>query len=130
MRKKPLLLIILIGIVIFASGCGQPDFYDNNAIKGKKALSQTEDQYLVYFYKPTCPYCIEYKPTLEQYEQKDDALTLYKVDLSKKRESKTWDIYDIKKTPTILHVKRMDDGEVKIVDKIVGVKTLEEIPTK
>lgn len=130
MRKKRLLFITIIGITLFVSGCSQASFYDNNAITGDQILNQTDDQYLVYFYQPNCSHCIEFKPTLEKYEQQNNALTLYKIDLSKVSEKSTWEEYDIKGTPTIFHIKRMDNGEVKIIEELLGVKELKEIPTK
>jgi len=131
MKKKHLFFIMLISIVLFISGCSsQPGFYDNNAITGKDVLTQTEDEYLVYFYQPNCSHCVEFKPTLEQYEQQENALTLYKIDASKPSEKSTWEEYNIKGTPTILHIKKMDNGEVKVVAELLGVKELEEIPTK
>ncbi len=130
MRKKHLFFIMIISIALFISGCSQSGFYDNNAITGNQILNQTDDQYLVYFYQPNCSHCIEFKPTLEKYEQQANALTLYKVDLSKASEKSTWEEYSIKGTPTILHLERMDNGEVKIVEELLGVKELGEIPTK
>jgi len=105
-------------------------FYTKNVITGDQILNQKEDQYLVYFYLPNCSHCAEFKPTLEKYEHQNNSLMLYKVDLSKEGEYKTWEEYSIKGTPTIFHIKKMDNGELKIINELVGVRELEEIPIK
>jgi len=105
------------------------DFFEYNIISGSNILSQSEDDYLVYFYKPDCPYCTKFNPILKEYEKEQDALPLYKVNLGLEAEAETWDVMGIQGTPTLMRIKRVD-GTKKIAAHYLGLMQLEGIPRK
>lgn len=124
MKKFTFIAMFMLALVVLA-GCGQKSFYSENAISGKEAFKQEESEYLVYFYMPTCTHCQAFKPTLEEYVTKPDALKMYKVNIELATERETWSKYEIEGTPTLVLVK---DG--KEVERFLGVQELEDIPVK
>lgn len=127
MKKIKILILALLTVVLAA--CSESEgFYSTNAIKGSEAFNQEEDNYLVYFYSPVCQHCQAFKPTLEKYVRKEDALPIYKVNLNNASENPTWEQYQIQGTPTLIHVKRKN-GVIYEVNRLVGGQDLDTIPT-
>lgn len=128
MNKMKLALLIGLSLLIL-SACGGSGFYKTNAILGADVYTQADTEYLVYFYMPTCSYCREFKPTLEEYVVKEDALPIYKVNLALSTEKASWTDYSVQGTPTLVHIKNQDGDKVE-VDRFVGVQKLADIPVK
>ncbi len=134
MGKKFLIIIVIFNLLV-VSGCvsrgtsAKNDFLEYNIISGSSILSQSEDDYLVYFYKPDCPYCAKFNPILKEYEKETDALPLYKVNLGLEAEAETWDVMGIQGTPTLMRIKLVD-GAKKVADHYLGLMQLEGIPRK
>lgn len=124
MKKIKLILLALVSVLVLGA-CGGENFYSDKAINGTQAFKQKDERYLLYFYMPTCAHCQEFKPTLEEYVLKEDALPIYKVNLSMPNEQVTWDTYKVEGTPTLVLV---ENG--KEIERFVGGQELEDIPTK
>lgn len=95
-------------------------------IKGEEVFDQPDEKYLVYFYQDSCPYCQEFKPTIEAYQKQENAWPVYYVDLESKEEQKTWDELNIRGTPTIFGIDK-SEGTIS-VHVWEGVLELEELP--
>lgn len=122
--KKLLFMFIITSLFTILVGCSE-----NKDILGKDALSQPEEDYLVYFYQPQCSYCQEFAPTVEKYMEQENALKLYTVNLAQPYEKDTWQIYHVQGTPTLIRVQNKD-GEKQEVNRWLGVQPLESLPTK
>lgn len=128
MNKIKIALLVGLSLLIL-SACGGSGFYKTNAINGKEVYTQVDKEYLVYFYMPTCSHCQEFKPTLEEYITKEDALPIYKVNLSLANERESWSKYAIQGTPTLVLIKDQNGDKVE-VDRLVGVQKLDDIPVE
>lgn len=126
MNKMKVAILAVLSVLIL-SACGGSGFYKTNAIAGTETYKQGDPEYLVYFYMPTCSHCQEFKPTLEEYITKDDALPMYKVNLALPAEKESWANYDVQGTPTLLHIEDRNGDKVEI-DRLLGVQKLADIP--
>ena len=95
-------------------------------ISGDEVFEQPDEKYLVYFYQDSCPYCQQFKPTIEAYQKQENALPVYFVNLEKPEEQKTWDELNIRGTPTIFMIEKKE-GKIG-VQVWEGVIPLEELP--
>ncbi|CAM4386969.1 thioredoxin family protein [Bacillus manliponensis] len=83
---------------------------DNQAMKN--VINSNEDTF-VYFYQPTCSFCIEAALILDEILKEKD-ITLYRIDISKESNLKAWDQYEINGTPSI--IKFRDGNEVNRIE--------------
>jgi predicted bacteriocin transport accessory protein len=95
-------------------------------ISGDEVFDQPDEKYLVYFYQDSCPYCQQFKPTIEAYQKLENAWPVYYVNLEKPSEQKTWDELNIIGTPTIFGIDKTQ-GKISVMIW-EGVVSLEELP--
>ena len=134
--KKVLSLFLIIGTILVLTACGSSAYIDNskfiNITDADNNLSEVkEDEYLVYYYAVSCVHCANFKSTLKEYLDKEDALNIYAYNLdndglheSAKEVAEKFGIA-VEGTPTLAYVK---DGV--LVDVVVGVQELDEIFVK
>lgn len=121
MKKLIIILVVLIaffgGILGYAYMGGITDSVGTE-IPSNEISTQKESEYYVYFYQPTCKYCILAKPAMTQFSEDETAAgkPVYIVDLSLSKNSKVFtseedfsdisgDNYKVIGTPTLIKVK-------------------------
>lgn len=96
-----------------------PEYQDNIILPSELEEKVTKgEEVFVYFFSPTCKYCQEATPSVNDVFEEGGVL-LYKYNLLEFEEG--WDIYGIPGTPTILHF-----NNAEIVGQIAGAKSKEE----
>lgn len=110
--KKILLILVFSFISLFA--------FEHLTVKNIDEKTK-KGNYIVDFYAIWCPPCAVIDKNLESYDKEKKAeLSIYKVDIDQQRA--LLKKYSVKSIPTLLYIK---DG--KVLDKIRGVKTLEDL---
>jgi predicted bacteriocin transport accessory protein len=121
-------MLVLVGILL--SACG-PAFSDGVYDKKEMFKEDVEKEFILYYYATSCVHCSNFKPTVNEYAQLDNALPIYAIDGD---DEVTHDIYKyfieekgwtLEGTPTMYHIK---DGEV--VEVYQGVQELKDLPLK
>lgn len=82
LKNKKLLLLLLV-LCIFITGCKQQKFDD--VISIDEIFAQEEEKYYVYFYKDNCPYCKDCFNDIKEYIKKakeEEFVKLYVCDLT------------------------------------------------
>lgn len=93
LKNKILLFIILLTCIITFVGCKKNDYPNDLKISVGDIYSQNENNYYVFFYKDSCPYCEDVFPTINNYiNSEDKKVKLYVCDLSDK-EKFVYNIY-------------------------------------
>lgn len=111
MKKISSILIYMVMIINFtffnisvnaAELQQRSDIYDKiTSINFSQVFTQEDDEYVVYFYKNVCPYCIMIKPDLEYYAYKNNYKNVYTVNMDNFESKQGW--YDMK-----IHHERYD----------------------
>lgn len=101
------------------------DYFQKNEIYYGEELNQQEDKYLVLLFSPLCEFSLKMVNELIEYEKSDNALKIYKMNLSV-YDNEAFinpNIHEIEGTPTLLLI----DKEKGIESKITGFQSSEEL---
>lgn len=100
-------------------------FYKDKSVIHGEEKSQAEDTYLIYIFSPTCVYCNEFYDTLVDYTKKDNAYSLYKLNVDILENYFAWEDYNVSGTPTLVLYDKAND---KVLNSFAGVQELEKLP--
>lgn len=80
------LFILVIALALLFTGCNNEhkDYDEIYKIAVEDIYNQKEEQYYVFFYKDTCPYCDDVFDVINNYLKADNDIKLYVCDLSNK----------------------------------------------
>ena len=123
--KKSYIALVLVFIVVIGGIFFYNHRENSNNIEDETVLIPIDDvtlknmfneenrSFLVYVGRPTCPFCNEYRPHLEEVVKEKQALTVYYFDTDDNRENPYFaeviTRLEIESVPFLIYVK---DGEV------------------
>lgn len=103
-------------------------YYNENAILVNEALTQQEDEYLVYYFSPLCVHCNNFYDVISGYEDLEGSYKIYKVNVDIKENLGAWS--EIEGTPTLKKVSKGDDGKKASEVVSIGYVELDKLPLK
>jgi len=81
-KTKILKILMVAFLSLGVLGCKQYVYDTKYQIEDNAIFNQSEEEYLVYFYKDNCPYCEKSFETIEKYLLSDVEIKLYVCDIT------------------------------------------------
>lgn len=104
------------------------DYYNENSILVDEALTQKDDEYLVYYFSPLCVHCNNFYDVISGYEDLEGSYKIYKVNVDIKENLTAWN--EIEGTPTLKKVSKGKDGKNVAEVVSIGYVELDKLPLK
>ena len=120
MKKALLALGAALLSVVLLAGCASPGTAQGQAERTRDlpqiavadALSQDEEVYAVYFWRPACPFCQQFEPSVVSYW--NAGLPVYVVDMD--RNPQAWHDGSGYTQDLMIHIGDVVDGELVLLD--------------
>ncbi|MGE7975731.1 thioredoxin family protein [Bacillus cereus] len=97
-------------IVSAAETKGSPENIKDISKEELKQKIQSHEEFIAYYYQPTCHYCKQVAPDINSMSKKHDR-TIYRIDISKPENQSAFQEFDIPGTPVVVAYNRGEEIE-------------------
>ena len=97
-------------IVSAAETKGSPENIKDISKEELKQKIQSHEEFIAYYYQPTCHYCKKAAPDIKRKKKKHDR-TIYRIDISTPENQSAFQEFDIPGTPVVVAYNRGEEIE-------------------